>query len=56
VPDENTGRHIEDTVIGVELLDCCTTAAGVAFTKNLLERASPSFLAGHTNLWRRALF
>jgi len=39
VPDENAGRHIEDAVIGVELLDCRTTAGGVAFTENLLEVA-----------------
>ena len=38
-PDENAGRHIEDTIIGVELLDCRTTAGGVAFTENLLEVA-----------------
>jgi hypothetical protein len=36
-PDENPGRRIEDTVIGVEFLDCRTTAGGVAFTKNLLK-------------------
>jgi hypothetical protein len=29
VPDENAGRHIEDTIIGVEFLDCRTTAGGV---------------------------
>jgi hypothetical protein len=39
VPDENTGRHIEDAVIGIELLDCRTTAGGVTFTENLLEVA-----------------
>jgi hypothetical protein len=39
VPDENAGRHFEDAVIGVELLDCRTTAGGVAFTENLLEVA-----------------
>ena len=39
VPDENAGRHIEDAVIGVELLDCRATAGGVAFTENLLEVA-----------------
>jgi hypothetical protein len=39
VSDKNAGRHIEDAVIGVELLDCRTTAGGVAFTKNLLEVA-----------------
>jgi hypothetical protein len=37
VPDEEAGRHIEDAVIGVELLDCRTTAGGVAFTENVLE-------------------
>jgi hypothetical protein len=39
VSDENAGRHIEDTIIGVELLDCRTTAGGVAFTENLLKVA-----------------
>jgi hypothetical protein len=39
VPDEYAGRHIKDAVIGVELLDCRTTAGGVAFTENLLEVA-----------------
>src|SRR6202023_1372357 len=43
VPDENAGRHIEDAVIGVELLDCRTTADGVAFTENLLEVAVQQF-------------
>jgi hypothetical protein len=38
VPDENAARHIEDAVIGVELLDCCTTAGGVAFTENRQSR------------------
>jgi hypothetical protein len=59
VADENAGRHIEDAVIGVEFLDCRTTAGSVAFTENLLEvagqqfmnpvrhSASPYFLAGH---------
>jgi hypothetical protein len=37
--DENAGRRIEDAVVGVELLDCRTTAGGVAFTENLLEVA-----------------
>jgi hypothetical protein len=36
VPDENAIRHIEDAVIGVELLDCRTTAGVVAFTENFL--------------------
>jgi hypothetical protein len=39
VSDENAGRHIVDAVIDVELLDCRTTAGGVAFTENLLEVA-----------------
>ena len=33
VSDENAGRHIEDAIIGVELLDCLTTAGGVAFAE-----------------------
>ena len=36
-PDENGGSHIEDTVIGVELVDCRTTADGVPFAENLLQ-------------------
>jgi hypothetical protein len=39
VPDEDAARHIEDAVIGVELLDCRTTAGGVPFAENLLEIA-----------------
>jgi len=38
-PDENAGRRIEGAVIGVELLDCRTTAGGVGFTENLVEVA-----------------
>ena len=37
VPDENARRETEHTVIGVELLDCRTTAGGVPFTENLLQ-------------------
>jgi hypothetical protein len=33
VPDEDARRHIEDAVIGVQLLDCRATAAGVALTE-----------------------
>jgi hypothetical protein len=43
VPDENARRHIEDAVIGVELLYCRTTAGGVALAKNLLEVAVQQF-------------
>ncbi len=43
VSNENAGRHIEDAVIGVELLDCLATADGVAFTENLLEVAVQKF-------------
>ena len=39
VPDENAGRHIEDAVIAVELLDRRTTATCVAFAENVLEVA-----------------
>jgi hypothetical protein len=39
MPDENAGRHIQDTVIGVEFLDCRTTAGGVPLAKDLLEVA-----------------
>jgi hypothetical protein len=39
VPGEHAGRHIEDTVFGVELFNCRTAARGVAFTKYLLEVA-----------------
>jgi len=39
VPNENAGRHIEDAVIAVELLDRRTTTGGVAFAENLLEVA-----------------
>jgi hypothetical protein len=39
VPDENAGRHIEDAVVAVELLDRRTTTGGVAFAENLLEVA-----------------
>jgi hypothetical protein len=39
VPDEDAGRQIEYAVIGVELLDCRTTAGGVPFAENLLEIA-----------------
>jgi hypothetical protein len=39
VPDENTGRHIEDAVVAVELLDRRTTTSGVALAENLLEVA-----------------
>jgi hypothetical protein len=31
--NEKAGRRIEDTVIGVELLDCSTTAGGVPFAE-----------------------
>ena len=37
--DENAGRHLEDTVVGVEFRDCRTTAGGVPFAENLLEVA-----------------
>ena len=39
VPDEDAARHIEDAIIGVELLDCRTTAGGFTFAENLLEIA-----------------
>jgi hypothetical protein len=39
VPNENAGRHIEDAVVAVELLDRRTTTGGVAFAENLLEVA-----------------
>jgi hypothetical protein len=39
VPNENAGRHIEDAVVAVELLDRRTTTSGVAFAENLLEVA-----------------
>ena len=38
-PDENADRHIEDAVLGVELLDDGATAGGVAFAEDLLEVA-----------------
>jgi hypothetical protein len=38
-PDQNAGRRIEGAVIGVELLDCRTTAGRVTFAENLLEIA-----------------
>src|SRR3984893_1766293 len=39
VPDKYTRRHVEDAVLGIELLDCRATTRCVAFTKNLLEVA-----------------
>jgi hypothetical protein len=36
VPDENAGRRIEDSVNGVDFLDCRTTAVGVPFAENVL--------------------
>jgi hypothetical protein len=38
-PNENAGRHIEDAVVAVELLDRRTTTRGVALAENLLEVA-----------------
>jgi len=39
VPDENARKHIQDTVIGIEFLDCRTTAGGVPLSKDLLKVA-----------------
>jgi hypothetical protein len=39
VSDENSGWHIEDAVVDVELLDCRAPAGGVAFTENFLKVA-----------------
>jgi hypothetical protein len=39
MPDENARRHIQHTVIGVEVLDCRTTAGGVSLAKDLLKVA-----------------
>jgi hypothetical protein len=41
--DVNAGRHVEDTVIGVEVLDRRTTASGVAFAENLLQISIQQF-------------
>jgi hypothetical protein len=39
-PGEDTGRRIEDAVLGVEFRDRRTTADRVAFTEDLLEVAA----------------
>jgi len=38
-PNEDARRRVEDAVIDIEFRDRLTTAAGVAFTENLLEVA-----------------
>jgi hypothetical protein len=42
--DENAGRRVEDTVIGVKLLDCRTAAGGVSFAENLLKVSVQQFM------------
>src|ERR1700691_3220893 len=44
VPDQDAGRHVEGAVCGIELLDCRTTVAGVAFPEDLLEVAIEQFM------------
>jgi hypothetical protein len=52
--NEDAGRHVEDTIIGVELLDGCTTFRVVAFAENLLEVAVQEFVSSspHVRLRR----
>jgi len=44
MPYENAGGHIEDTIIGVEFLDCHTTAGGVPFAEDFLQVSVKQFV------------
>jgi len=42
--DENAGRHIQDTVIGVKFFYRRATAGGVSLAENLLEVSVQQFI------------
>jgi len=43
--DEDAGLYVQDTVIGVEFLDCRATASGISLAENLLEVSVQQFLS-----------
>src|ERR1700746_3388803 len=44
IADENAGRHVQDTVIGVEFLDRRAAAGGVPLAEDLLKVALKEFV------------
>jgi hypothetical protein len=44
MPNENSRKHIEHAVVGIQLLNRGTTAGGIPLAKNLLKVAVQEFV------------